>query len=102
MNSFPHQVWSTLVRLAAGLRDAIAWGAPTSTRPFTAGFDRAEQFPPVERELESVFHPGLLENMHQMSLNSSRSDQQRLRDFLILQSTAEMFDDVPLSPRKSR
>ena len=77
MNSFPHQVWSTLVRLAAGFGTQLAEVAPTSTSLFTVNFDGVEQLPPMERELESVFHSGLLKNMHQMGLNRSRSDRQR-------------------------
>lgn len=88
--------------LAAGLRDEAVRGAPTSTCLFTINVGGVEQLTPVERELEPVFHPGFLKNMHQMSLDGSRSDRQRLRDFFILKSTAEMFDDVPLAPRNPR
>lgn len=64
MSSFPHQVWSTPVMLATGFRVASAGVVVTLACPLTVDIDGVEQLPPVKRQLEPVFHPGLLENMH--------------------------------------
>ena len=50
--------------LATGFRVASAGVVVTLACPLTVDIDGVEQLPPVKRQLEPVFHPGLLENMH--------------------------------------
>lgn len=64
MNSFPHQVWSMLVEFDTAFSVASAGVVVTLACPLTVDIDGVEQLPRVKRQLEPVFHPRLLKNMH--------------------------------------